>query len=60
VNAGPAWRWDTLKSFEVQLDYGVAVPRGERVLGGANAGSDRRRIIQLTTAELRRPGAISP
>jgi hypothetical protein len=37
VNAGPAWRWDTLKSFEVQLDYGVAEPRGERVLGGANA-----------------------
>jgi hypothetical protein len=57
LGPGPAWRWDTLNSFEVQLEYGALQSLSdERVLGGANAAMVGDEILQFTTAELIAPG----
>lgn len=57
LGPGPAWRWDALNSFEVQLDHGTLQSLSdERVLGGANAALIGDEILQFTTAELIAPG----
>jgi hypothetical protein len=50
---GPAWRWDRVNTFEVQLDYGsLQSLADERVLAGGNAALIGDEVIQFANAEL--------